>query len=70
MRLHAGYKIIYSSQIDHTTEIVLGWDIMNGMYVTWMCIDRNNYFWGHYFRDEVDALLDLADRIRKEKNNG
>lgn len=70
MRINEGYEIIYSSQINNGVEAILAFNRKSGMYVTWLCKDGNNYFWGHYFSNEVEALRDLASRIEEEKNNG
>ena len=70
MRINERYKIIYSSKIDDTTEIVLGQNIEDGMFVTWVCANGKSYFWGHYFSNESNALIDLAERIMEERKNG
>lgn len=48
-------------------EFVLG---KNGgkipMYVTWACRDGDNYFWGHYFSEPMEAKKDLLGRAGKE----
>ena len=36
------------------------------MYVTWACKGRNNYFWGHYFSDPLEAKKDLLIRANEE----
>ena len=68
MRINAGYIIIYSSKVTDDTEIVLGYHPITEMYVTWVCCDGNNYFWGHYFQNESVALIDLSERIEGAKN--
>lgn len=35
-------------------------------YVTWYCMDGNNYFWGHYHCDKKTAMLDLLERAKEE----
>jgi len=35
-------------------------------YVTWRCKNKNDYYWGHYFLNRHDALIDLCSRVNKE----
>ena len=36
------------------------------MYVTWACKGGNNYYWGHYFSDPLEAKKDLLIRANEE----
>ncbi len=36
------------------------------MYVTWACKGGNNYYWGHYFSDPLEAKKDLLGRAGEE----
>jgi len=66
VRINQGYTISDSIQIGEM-EFVLG---KNGsapaMYVTWACKDGDNYFWGHYFSDPMEAKKDLLGRANEE----
>ena len=65
-RVNAGYTITDSIQIGET-EFVLG---RRGgsfpMYVTWACKGGDNYYWGHYFGDPLEAQKDLLSRAGEE----
>ena len=71
-RRNEGYEIIkkeiyHTSNNDTCFEIVLGY---NGtMYVTWECKDLKDYFWGHYFTNELHALIDYHQRLIKNYEN-
>lgn len=65
MRTNAGYLITHSCVIKDNTEVVLGCNAHG--YVTWLCDDdRDNYYWGHYFDNYKDALVDFGKRITNE----
>ena len=65
-RINEGYVITDSIQIGGT-EFVLGkLDNKIPMYVTWACKGGDNYYWGHYFSDPLDAKKDLLDRAGEE----
>lgn len=69
MRENCDYVITYSYRLNEEEEIVLGKNNSSAgtMFVTWMCNNNgNNYFWGHYFDKEVDALEDFVKRIKEE----
>jgi len=36
------------------------------MYVTWTCKGGDNYYWGHYFSDPMEAKRDLLARAGEE----
>ena len=68
MRKNAGYTIIYAISISKTEEVVLGKNDVTGIFVTWMSNQPlGNYYWGHYFGDELNALEDLIKRARQER---
>lgn len=55
---------------DHE-EVVLGTRpnkyAPNGIeYVTWLCTNGDNYFWGHYTYNMKSAKLDLLERAKNE----
>ena len=65
-RINEGYVITDSIQIGET-EFVLGkLDSKISMYVTWACKGGDNYYWGHYFSDPMEAKKDLLDRAGQE----
>ena len=65
-RINEGHVITDSIQIGET-EFVLGkLDNKIPMYVTWACKGGDNYYWGHYFSDPLDAKKDLLDRAGEE----
>ena len=65
-RINEGYVITDSIQIGET-EFVLGkLDSKIPMYVTWACKGGNNYYWGHYFSDPMEAKKDLLTRAGEE----
>lgn len=65
-RINEGYAITDSIQIGET-EFVLGkMDSKIPMYVTWACKSGDNYYWGHYFSDPLDAKKDLLGRAGEE----
>lgn len=69
MRKNCDYIITYAYRLNEKEEIVLGKKQIGEWteFVTWMCNNQGqNYFWGHYFVNEIDALEDLVERIKKE----
>lgn len=65
-RINEGYVITDSIHVGET-EFVFG--KLTGkipMYVTWACKGGNNYYWGHYFSDPMEAKKDLLDRAGEE----
>ncbi len=65
-RINEGYTITDSIQIGET-EFVLGkLDSKIPMYVTWACKGGDNYYWGHYFSDPMEAKKDLLARAGQE----
>ena len=68
MRRNQGYIITHSFRYNAKMELVLAeTETTHGTkYVTWECIDGNNYFWGHYFTDKRKAMIDFAVRLAGE----
>ena len=65
-RSNQGY-IIVSSIHSGESEIVLGANAKApSPYVTWMCRNHDNYYWGHYFSDKFAAEKDLIARAQQE----
>ena len=65
-RINEGYVITDSIHVGET-EFVFG--KLEGkipMYVTWACKGGNNYYWGHYFSDPMEAKKDLLGRAGEE----
>lgn len=65
-RTNAGYTIINAYKIGNA-EFVLGYnENAPSPYVTWRCENDNNYYWGHYFEDRVQAEKDFLNRGLQE----
>ena len=65
-RINEGY-IITDSILIGETEFVFGkHDGKIPMYVTWACKGGDNYYWGHYFSDLLEAKADLLGRAGEE----
>ena len=65
-RINEGYIITDSIHIGKT-EFVLGrLDSKIPMFVTWACKGGDNYYWGHYFGDLLEAKKDLLSRAGEE----
>ncbi len=61
-RKNAGY-IITSAITIGESEIVLGvHEKLPDHFVTWVCANGNNYFWGHYFSNLINAQKDFCER--------
>ena len=73
---NAGYTITRYEEFDHDglLGIALGereskYSPNGKQYVTWMYrLDEGeiDYFWGHYFEHEANALKDYHERLYKE----
>ena len=65
-RMNDRWEIIGSFPINEREEVVLA--VGRRDCVTWLCKDRTNYFWGHYFDiDKMDdAKKDFLARATKE----
>ena len=64
-RTNAGYDIIKSITLPDE-EFVLGIKTTENKntYVTWCCVDKVNYHYGHYIDDYKKALTDLYERAK------
>ena len=68
-RTNAGYDIIKSIVLPDE-EYVLGVKTIDGknQYVTWCCVEKTNYHYGHYFSNYKQAVRDLYVRAQKMIN--
>ena len=67
-RRNVEYTIINTIRTAPNTEVVLG-EYLNddqNMWVTWICQNGKDYFWGHYFTDEKSATIDFLERALNE----
>lgn len=64
-RVNEGYVITQSIAVKNT-EFVLGEHLSSGMYVTWVCKNGTDYYWGHYTENRFMALKDLCERVSGE----
>lgn len=65
-RINAGYAIV-SEIVVGEFEFVLGHNPKApSPFVTWEYSPRGGYYWGHYFEDELAAVLDLLERAAVE----
>jgi len=58
-RINQGYVITDSIQIGEMEFVFGKLDSNTPMYVTWACKGGDNYFWGHYFSDLLEAKAAL-----------
>lgn len=65
LRTNVGFIIIATHRLSSDTECVLGFNPLTEQYVTWLCTDGNNYFWGHYGSDFIKASEDFRRRCQK-----
>ncbi len=65
-RTNAGYTILQEARFGKK-ELVLGENLNNpaSPYVTWLCSDRQEYTWGHYFNNYCKAMADWCDRVKE-----
>lgn len=56
IRVNAGYRIIETVRIDTSLEVVMGQNTSSQgtQFVTWLCRNATDYYWGQYF-DDYDA---------------
>lgn len=67
-RINADYRIVDSIHVGEV-EFVLGvHTARTNMYVTWRCSQGENYYWGHYYTDELATKRDLIQRVQEELN--
>lgn len=64
-RTNAGYDIIKTILLPEE-EFVLGVKTIDGknIYVTWCCVDKTKYYYGHYIDDYKNAIIDLYERAK------
>ena len=68
-RRNAGYMILQTEKIG-SLEIALGENPKApAPYVTWMCRNGTDYFWGHYFSSLLSASRDYMKRINEERSD-
>ena len=65
-RINEGYTITDSIQVGEMEFVFGEMDSNPSMYVTWACKGGDNYFWGHYFSDLLEAKKDLLGRANDE----
>ena len=65
-RTNAGYDIIKVLALPDE-EYVLGIKTINGenQYVTWCCVDKTKYHYGHYYSDYKLAVRNLFERAQE-----
>lgn len=62
MRVNQNYVIVNSINVGDA-EFVLGVNMKApSQFVTWECKNGTDYFWGHYFSDQLKAQKDLCVR--------
>ena len=64
-RNHKNFDIIQVIALPEQ-EYVLGVKSINDKneYVTWCCVEKDNYHYGHYFSDYRTAVKDLYERAK------
>ncbi len=65
-RINEGYVITDSIHIGETEFVFGKLDSKIPMYVTWACKGGDNYYWGHYFSNPMEAKRDLLARAGEE----
>ncbi len=65
-RINEGYVITDSIHVGETEFVFGKLDSKIPMYVTWACKGGDNYYWGHYFSDPMEAKRDLLARAGEE----
>ena len=65
-RTHKNYDIISSISFP-AEEYVLGVKTINDQneYVTWCCVDKTKYHYGHYYSDYKLAVRNLFERAQE-----
>ena len=67
-RTNQGYTIIASITLPEQ-EYVLGekqTESREPKYVTWCCVNKTDYYYGHYIDDKNVAMRDLYERVQHE----
>ena len=72
IRVNAGYRIIETVRIDTTLEVVMGQNMSDQgtQYVTWLCRNATDYYWGHYRDDYDDCRHHLFERVLEQLPQG
>lgn len=66
IRQNAGCTILQARKVEDQ-EIVLGENLKApDPYVTWMCRNGTDYFWGHYCSTMLSASRDFMKRVNQE----
>lgn len=65
-RINEDYVITDSIHVGKTEFVFGKLNSKIPMYVTWACKGGDNYYWGHYFSDPMEAKRDLLARAGKE----
>lgn len=58
----AGYEIVRKEEYKAGHYVALGLHA-DGRAVTWESSGDADYYWGHYFSNEKDALIDYHKRL-------
>ncbi len=65
-RMNQSFQVMDSITVGKS-EFVLGVNLnAPSSYATWQCMNGDNYFWGHYFTNEIAAKQDLCKRAMLE----
>lgn len=67
-RKNVGYTIVQSLIIGNAEFVIGHHPTAPAPYVTWECMNGDNYFWGHYCNDRMAADRDLLNRANVELN--
>lgn len=72
IRVNAGYRIIETVRIDTTLEVVMGQNTSDQgtPYVTWLCRNATDYYWGDYRDDYDERRRRLFERVLDQLPGG
>lgn len=72
IRVNAGYRIIETVRIDTTLEVVMGQNTSDQgtPYVTWLCRNATDYYWGDYRDDYDECWRRLFERVLDQLPGG
>lgn len=72
IRVNAGYRIIETVRIDTSLEVVMGQNMSDQgtPYVTWLCRNATDYYWGNYRDDYDDCRRHLFERVLNQLPGG
>ena len=65
-RMNQDYRIIDAINVGESEFVLAQNTKALDSFVTWQCKNGNDYFWGHYIDNLLDAKLDFAERITSE----